>query len=117
MALSNPGLSLTRRLIGQYLMFALAGLFVCITVMMYLAMRGSLLDASLFTIIAPLALLGLGAIVLSRTARLNALIEAQLHGAAFVSAPLEQTLQRCPNHRPSPAPGTTSFSKFAVNRR
>jgi signal transduction histidine kinase len=100
MALSNPGLSLTRRLIGQYLMFALAGLFVCITVMMYLAMRGSLLDASLFTIIAPLALLGLGAIVLSRTARLNALIEAQLHGAAFVSAPLEQTLQTLPESSP-----------------
>jgi two-component system phosphate regulon sensor histidine kinase PhoR len=100
MALSNAGLSLTRRLIGQYLMFALAGLFLCIVLMMYLAMRGSLLDASLFTVIAPLVLLGLGAVVLSRTARLNALIEEQLHGAAFVSAPLEETLRTLPESSP-----------------
>jgi two-component system phosphate regulon sensor histidine kinase PhoR len=100
MALSNTGLSLTRRLIGQYLMFALAGLFVCITVMMYLAMHGSLLDASLFTIIAPLVLLGVGAVVLGRTARLNTLIEEQLHGAAFVSAPLEETLKTLPEASP-----------------
>jgi signal transduction histidine kinase len=100
MALSKVGLSLTRRLIGQYLMFALAGLFVSIAVMMYLAMRGSLLDASLFTVIAPLVLLAVGAVVLSRTARLNALIEEQLQGAAFVSAPLEQTLRTLPEASP-----------------
>jgi signal transduction histidine kinase len=100
MALSDARLSLTRRLVGQYLMFALAGLFVCIAVMMYLAMRGSLLDASLFTIIAPLVLLGLGAVFLSRTARLNALIEEQLQGAAFVSAPLEDTLRTLPESSP-----------------
>src|SRR6187397_669933 len=96
MALSNAGLSFTRRLVGQYLMFALAGLFVCITMMMYLASCGRLLDASLLTVIAPLLLLAVGAIVLSKTVRLNALIEEQLHGAALVAAPLETTLRTLP---------------------
>ena len=96
MWLGSQGQSLTRRILALYLMFALGGLFACVTATIYLALRGMLLDASLLTIIGPLLVVAIGAIVLRRATQLNGLIEQQLEHAANLAAPSDAALRSLP---------------------
>jgi signal transduction histidine kinase len=93
--------SLKRRLVSQYLMFALAGLFACIGAVIALALHGSLLELAAVVIILPLALLGIGAAVLARTVRLNATIEEQLQKITTDLNSLQNALQPLPEAAPA----------------
>src|SRR4051812_47726308 len=93
--------SLKRRLVSQYLMFALAGLFACVGAVIALALYGTLLEFAAVVIIAPLALLGIGAAVLARTVRLNATIEEQLQKITTDLNSLQHALQPLPEAAPA----------------
>jgi signal transduction histidine kinase len=96
----NRNMSLSRRLIGYYLMFVLAGLLACIAAVMVLAIRGELLDLSAIVLIVPLVVVIGGAFALYRLVRVNANIEAQLHRISAGGANLASALARLPESAP-----------------
>lgn len=83
-------LPLSRRLLGRYLMFGLAGLFVCISMIIIFTYFGTFKEHLVFAVAASLGLLLTGAIVLQRTVRVNQAIEEQLRKISFaISAETE----------------------------
>ena len=96
----NRNMSLSRRLIGYYLMFVLAGLLACIAAVMVLAMRGELLDLSAIVLVLPLLFVIGGAFSLHRLVRVNATIEAQLHRISAGGANFASALARLPDSAP-----------------
>jgi len=97
---ASSKVSLTRRLIGFYLMFVLAGLLACIAVAMVLALRGELLELSPFVIVLPLMFVAGGAYTMYRLVRVNATIEAQLHRISAGGTNLASALARLPDSAP-----------------
>lgn len=77
---------LTRRLVGQYLAFGLAGLLLCIGSALTLAFRDSLVSFISLVAVGPAIVLGAGAVVLYQTTRLNSMIEQELKRASEQSA-------------------------------
>lgn len=69
---------LTRRLVGRYLVFALAGLLICLVTTLTLAFRGSLASLVPLAAIGPAVLLAFGGLVLHQTVRQTSAIEQQL---------------------------------------
>lgn len=69
---------LSRRLVGRYLVFGLAGVFLCLATALTLAYRNSLTSLAFIAALGPVAVLVIGAIVLHHTTRLNSIIEQQL---------------------------------------
>ena len=84
---------LTRRLTSRYLMFGLACLLVCIAISLTFASRGTLAHYAPLTIILPLLILLIGALILKQTVRLNSEIEQQLRRIASITSPEELKLQ------------------------
>lgn len=70
--------TLARRLVGRYLMFALGSVFVCLSLAIGLSMQGSFTQHAHLVAAAAVALLGVGACVLWRMVYVNAAIEEQL---------------------------------------
>lgn len=97
---SSSSLSLTRRLLGQYLMFALAGLFACVVVTMFLAVRNDLLESSQCVLILPLLFVGFGAFALYRVVRVNASIDRQLNQVSAAGCPLSAPLTPVTDNAP-----------------
>lgn len=71
-------LSLTRRLVTSYLAFGLAGLFLSLVITILLIDHARIADFVPLAAIIPLAVLGVGAIVLNQSVRFHADIERQL---------------------------------------
>ncbi len=71
-------LSLTRRLVTSYLAFGLAGLFLSLVITTLLIDHARIADFVPLAAIIPLAVLGVGAIVLNQSVRFHAAIEQQL---------------------------------------
>ncbi|HET6424051.1 MAG TPA: ATP-binding protein [Planctomycetaceae bacterium] len=71
-------LPLTRRLVTSYLAFGLAGLFLALAITVLLIFQERMADFAPLAAIIPLAVLGVGAIVLNQTVRFHADIERQL---------------------------------------
>ncbi len=86
-------LPLSRRLLGRYLMFGLAGLFVCISMIIVFNYLGTLKEHLVFAVAASLGLLLLGAVVLQRSVRVNQAIEEQLRQISSVLAGDTRVLQ------------------------
>jgi PAS domain S-box-containing protein len=70
--------SLVRRLVGRYLLFALAGLFSFLAVALVLAWRGQLTASTPLAVAAPLAILLVGGLILGRLVWINSQVEQQL---------------------------------------
>jgi two-component system phosphate regulon sensor histidine kinase PhoR len=87
---------LARRLVDRYLMFGLACVFVCLSLSIALSHRGTFLQLAALTVVGPLVLLMVGAIVLRRTVRLNEAIEQQLCRIASASSGVAGALQPLP---------------------
>ncbi|OYW24954.1 MAG: hypothetical protein B7Z55_00725 [Planctomycetales bacterium 12-60-4] len=100
-----PGhaLPLTRRLLGQYLMFGLACLFFCLACSLSLAWRGELTERVSIAAIVALLILGLGGVVLHRTVALTSQIEDQLRRIADASSSVETLLQPLSGSGPAAA--------------
>jgi PAS domain S-box-containing protein len=71
-------LPLARRLVGRYLMFGLAGLFVCISLLLVFYYFGTFQEHIIFAAAAAMGFLLVGAFVLHRTVWVNQAIEEQL---------------------------------------
>ncbi len=97
---ASQNIPLTRRLVGYYLMFVLAGLLTCLAAAIWLAMRGELLDLSAMVLILPVVFIGGGAIALHRTVRVNASIEEQLHRVNAGGDDLATALTTLPDSAP-----------------
>jgi len=93
-------LSFTRRLIGHYLVFALAGLLACISIVMVLALRGELLDLAGMAVVVPLVVTIAGAFALQRIAHVNSKIEEQLQRISVGVASQAGALVRLPDAAP-----------------
>ncbi len=81
-------------------MFALAGLFACVLVVMYLAVNDRLLESTAVVIVLPMALVGLGAFALQRLVRVNASIDQQLQQIPRSALPLGSQLAFLPEMVP-----------------
>ena len=79
---ANQPIPLTRRLVGRYLVFALAGLLICLATTLTLAFRGSLTSLIPLAAIGPAILLAFGGLVLHQTVRQTSVIEQELHRLA-----------------------------------
>lgn len=97
---TSQNIPLTRRLVGYYLMFVLAGLLTCLAVAIFLAMRGQLLDWSAIVLILPVIFIGGGAVALHRVVRVNASIEEQLHCVDASGDNLATALRALPDSAP-----------------
>lgn len=86
-------LPLSRRLLGRYLMFGLAGLFVCISMITLFNYLGTFREHLIFAVAAALGLLFTGGVVLHRTVRVNQAIEEQLRQISSVLSGDSPTLQ------------------------
>ena len=71
-------MTLARRLVGRYLMFALGSVFVCLSLAIGLSIYGVFTDYAHLVAAAAVALLAIGACVLWRMVYVNAIIEQQL---------------------------------------
>lgn len=85
--------SLTRRLVGRYLMFGLAGVFASISLAILFSHHGMFFDYVGLAAASAVGMLIVGAVVLYRTARVNQAIELQLRKIASVSSPFSPTLE------------------------
>jgi two-component system phosphate regulon sensor histidine kinase PhoR len=97
---ASHNIPLTRRLVGSYLMFVLAGLLTCLAAAIILAMRGELVDLSVIVLILPVIFIGGGAIALHRLVRVNARIEEQLHRVNASGDDLATALTTLPDSAP-----------------
>lgn len=97
---ATQNIPLTRRLVGYYLMFVLAGLLTCLAAAILLAMRGELLDLSGIALILPVIFIGGGAVALHRTVRVNASIEEQLHRVNICGSDVASALTPLPDSAP-----------------
>lgn len=97
---ASQNIPLTRRLVGYYLMFVLAGLLTCLAAAIWLAMRGQLLDLSGIVLILPVLFIGGGAVALHRVVRVNANIEEQLHRVNASGDDLATALTTLPDSAP-----------------
>lgn len=93
MSLTATSESLTRRLVDRYWMFGLGCLFACISLVLVLSWRGMLIQFVPLVVMVPLLLLLVGAVVLRRTVRLTAAIEAQLRNLGAASTTLDSVLR------------------------
>jgi two-component system phosphate regulon sensor histidine kinase PhoR len=84
---------LTRRLLGQYFMLSLAGVFFCIALSLLLAWRGELAQHISIATLVPAVVLLLGAFALRKTVALNARIEEQLRQFSSPSGSADVALQ------------------------
>ncbi len=75
-------LPLARRLVGRYLIFGLAGLFVCICLILAFQHFGTFREHLGFAVAAAVGFLVVGALVLYRTVQVNEAIEKQLRQLA-----------------------------------
>ncbi len=78
MSTAATSLPLTRRLVTWYLAFGLAGLFLSLAITLSLIYQGRIADYVPLAAIIPLAVLGIGALVLTQLVRYHADIEEQL---------------------------------------
>lgn len=78
MSVQSSSLPLTRRLVTWYLAFGLSGLFLCLVITMLLIYQERITDFVALAAIIPLAVLAVGAIVLTQAVRFHADIEQQL---------------------------------------
>ena len=85
---------LSRRLVGRYLAFALAGLLLCLATALTLAYRNSLGSLAFLAALGPAAVLLAGAVVLYHTARLHSVIAQQLQRIAEEGAAGPLTARR-----------------------
>ncbi|MEZ6052680.1 MAG: ATP-binding protein [Planctomycetaceae bacterium] len=79
---ANHPIPLTRRLVGRYLAFALAGLLFCLVTTLSLAFRGSLTSLIPMAAAGPGILLAFGGLVLHQTVRQSSMIEEELNRVA-----------------------------------
>ena len=79
---ANHPIPLTRRLVGRYLAFALAGLLICLVTTLSLAFRGSLTSLIPMAAAGPGILLAFGGLVLHQTVRQSSMIEEELNRVA-----------------------------------
>ena len=75
-------LPFSRRVIGEYLMFGVAGVFICISLISAFGYHGRVPDYLGSVAVGALGVLVVGAIVLHRTTRVNQAIEDQLRREA-----------------------------------
>ena len=76
---------IARRLVGRYLMFGLAGVLLCISLIVTFQYFGTLTQHLAFAVAAELCMLVVGALVLHRSVRVVQSIEVQLQQMATVS--------------------------------
>lgn len=82
---STYSLPIARRLVGRYLMFGLAGVLVCISLIVTFQYFGTLTQHLAFAVAAEIGLLIVGALVLHRSVRVTQAIEHQLQQIATLS--------------------------------
>lgn len=97
---SNQSLSLTRRLLASYLMFALAGLLACILATVYLATRDELLEFTPVVLVVPLGIVVLGAHSLRQLVRVYTHIDQQLRILHSSPSPSTTALATLPESLP-----------------
>ena len=85
--------TLTRRLVGRYLMFGFAGVFACISLVIIITYHGMFADYVGLAAATAVGMLLVGAVVLHRTLRVNQAIETQLRHIAAFSSPVSPTLE------------------------
>jgi signal transduction histidine kinase len=89
----NASPSLTRRLIGRYLMFGLAGILACLYLSLVFSFRGNLQHFVGLAAFPPIIVLAVGAIALWKTVRLSDAIESQLREASRLSTSIATNLR------------------------
>lgn len=93
MSASTYKLPIARRLVGRYLMFGLAGVLACTTLIIAFEYFGTLSEHLAFAVAAELCLLIVGALVISRSVRVAQAIEQQLQNIAALSLSDNPNLQ------------------------
>lgn len=112
--MSSPSsLSLSRRLIGVYLMFGFACLLLVIAGALALAFRGQFPNLVPYVLVAPIVILVAGAFALRRTVHLHAAIESQLSELAFQPTAATQILERVRDANPIGAGWNTLIEQLA----
>ena len=105
--------SLSRRLIGVYLMFGLACLLVVIAGPLALASQGQLPNVNPYAVVVPVAILVAGAVALRRTVQLHTDIESQLTELAYQPNAATQVLERVRDAKPIGAGWNTLIEQIS----
>ncbi len=113
MLAASPTIPLSRRLVGRYLAFALAGMLLCLVTTLVLVSRGVLTEWVALAAGGPVVVLLLGAVVLKQTVRRSAAIEGELHRIALSGDVDAARLRPLPGNEPSVFGWNTLLDRLA----